>query len=110
MSRAEDQGSSQKQRRTFLVLSLLVATAALGFISMGNIGENLVYYWDPTQVIHAEDEAYGATIRLGGVVKEGTLDWDTQANELNFIVTDGKTELKVHAKGAYPRMTKAYQT
>ena len=26
------------------------------------------------------------------------MDWDT-SNRLNFIVTDGKTELNVHAKG-----------
>ena len=94
----------QKQRRMFLVLALFVATGALGFISFGNIGENLVYYWDPSQVIEAQDQAYGATIRLGGVVKAGTLDWDTEGNELNFIVTDGKTELNVHAKGAPPQM------
>ena len=94
----------QKQRRLFLVLALLVATGALGFISFGNIGENLVYYWDPSQVVEAKEQAYGATIRLGGVVKTGTLDWDTQANELNFIVTDGTTELKVHARGAPPQM------
>lgn len=94
----------QKQRRMFLVVALFVATGALGFISFGNIGENLVYYWDPSQVIEAQEQAYGATIRLGGVVKAGTLDWDTEANELNFIVTDGKTELNVHAKGAPPQM------
>ena len=96
--------SQQKQRRLFLVIALLVATSALGFISFGNIGENLVYYWDPSQVIEAKEQAFGATIRLGGVVKVGTLDWDTQANELNFIVTDGKSELKVHATGAPPQM------
>ena len=72
----------QKQRRMFLVIALFVATGALGFISFGNIGENLVYYWDPSQVIEAQEQAYGATIRLGGVVKAGTLDWDTEANEL----------------------------
>jgi cytochrome c-type biogenesis protein CcmE len=95
---------SDKQRRMFLVLSLLFAGGALAFISFGNLGENLVYYWDPSQVVEAGDKAYGATIRLGGVVKEGTLKWDESTNELNFEVTDGKQIINVHASGAPPQM------
>ena len=95
---------TEQQRRLFLVGSLLIASTALAFISFGNLGENLVYYWDPSQVILAGDEAYGATIRLGGVVKEGTLKWDEAKNELNFEVTDGKSIVHVHASGAPPQM------
>lgn len=93
-----------KKRKLFLVLSLLVAGGALAFISLGNIGENLVYYWNPTEVKEHGDEAVGATIRLGGVVQEGTVDWDDQRNELNFDISDGTTTLKVHATGAPPQM------
>ena len=34
------------QRRLVLVVALLVMFGALGFVSLGNLGENLVYYWD----------------------------------------------------------------
>jgi cytochrome c-type biogenesis protein CcmE len=95
---------NEGKRRIFLAGALLVAASALAFISMGNIGENLVYYWDPTQLSAAGDKAYGATIRLGGVVKAGTLDWDTDSNELRFIVSDSSSEVKVHASGAPPQM------
>ena len=95
---------TEGRRRLFLAGALLVAASALGFISMGNIGENLVYYWDPTQLSAAGDKAYGATIRLGGVVKAGTLDWDTDSNELRFIVSDTTSEVRVHASGAPPQM------
>ena len=93
-----------KKRKSFLVFSLLVAGGALAFISLGNIGENSVYYWNPTEVKDHGDEAVGATIRLGGVVQEGTVDWDDQKNELNFDISDGTTTLKVHATGAPPQM------
>ena len=95
---------TDKQRRMFLAGALLCATLALGFVSFGNLGENLVYYWDPSQIEEAGEKAYGATIRLGGVVKSGTLKWDTQSNELNFIVSDGAAEVAVHATGAPPQM------
>jgi cytochrome c-type biogenesis protein CcmE len=95
---------NKSKRRLFLVLSLLFAGGALSFISFGNIGENLVYYWDPSQIIEAGDKAYGATIRLGGVVKVGTLNWNEESNELNFEVSDGTELVKVHATGAPPQM------
>ena len=96
--------AGQGSRRLILVAALVIMFGALGFVSFGNLGENLVYYWDCSQVVEAGDKAYGATIRLGGVVKEGSLDWDPESNELNFQVTDGKAELNVHATGAPPQM------
>ena len=95
---------NDKQRRLALVLVLLFAMGAIGFVSMGNIGENLVYYWNTTELVEQGDKAIGADIRLGGVVKEGTLKWDESKNELEFEIGDGKNYVKVFAKGAPPQM------
>ena len=92
------------QRRTSLVVVLLVSAIAIAFVSLGNLGENLVYYWEPTELVAQGEKAYGADIRLGGVVKEGTLKWDEKKNELEFEIGDGKTFVKVFAKGAPPQM------
>ena len=96
--------SEQQKRRMFLVGALTVAAAALGFVAFGNIGENLVYYWDPSQLVAAGDKSVGATIRLGGVVKAGTMDWNPDASELEFVVSDGKEDVAVHCQGAPPQM------
>jgi cytochrome c-type biogenesis protein CcmE len=93
-----------KSRRMFLAGALLVAGAALAFVAFGNIGENLVYYWDPTQLVAAGDKSIGATIRLGGVVKDGTMNWNPDASELEFTVSDGVEEVPVHCSGAPPQM------
>ena len=92
------------QRRIALVASLLVAGAALAFVSFGNIGENLVYYWNPTQLVEAGDKSIGATIRLGGVVKGGTVDWQPDEEALAFVVSDGIEEVSVECSGAPPQM------
>ena len=92
------------QRRVALVVSLLVAGAALAFVSFGNIGENLVYYWNPTQLAEAGDKSIGATIRLGGVVKDGTVDWQPDEEALAFVVSDGTQEVNVQCSGAPPQM------
>lgn len=96
--------SETKQRRLFLVGALTIAAAGLGFVAFGNIGENLVYYWDPSQLVAAGDKSYGATIRLGGVVKEGTMNWNPDASELEFVVSDGTEEVQVHCTSAPPQM------
>ncbi|MCB9792844.1 MAG: cytochrome c maturation protein CcmE [Alphaproteobacteria bacterium] len=93
-----------RRRRLFLGLTLLVGSAVLAFIAFGDMGENLVYFWEPTQLVEAGDDAYGAQIRLGGLVKEGTLQWDEASQELRLVVTDGQHEVKVHATGAPPQM------
>ena len=92
------------QRRIALVASLFVAGAALAFVSFGNIGENLVYYWNPTQLVEAGDKSIGATIRLGGVVKGGTVDWQPDDEALAFVVSDGTEEVSVECSGAPPQM------
>lgn len=95
---------NHRQRRLFLVGALAVAATALGVVAYGGIGENLVYFWEPTQLREAGDDAYGAQIRLGGLVKAGTLEWNEGTQELRLVVTDGKAEVPVHARGAPPQM------
>ena len=93
----------QTQRRMALLGALVVAGSALAFIAFGNIGENLVYYWNPSQLREAGDKS----IRLGGVVKDGTVDWNPDASELEFVVSDGSEEVAVHCSGAPPQMFRA---
>jgi cytochrome c-type biogenesis protein CcmE len=101
---SEPGNSEGRRRRIYLVVSLLVAAAALGLVSFGNIGENLVYYWDPSQLQAAGKDAVGPTIRLGGVVQAGSMNWDAEASDLKFTVGDGKALVQVHSKGAPPQM------
>ncbi|MCB9766514.1 MAG: cytochrome c maturation protein CcmE [Alphaproteobacteria bacterium] len=92
------------RRRGFLLGALVIAGAALAFLATSDVGEDLVYFWEPTQLAEAGDDAYGAQIRLGGLVKEGTLVWNEAAQDLTMVVTDNVHEVKVHAKGAPPQM------
>jgi len=101
---SEGASNHARQRRVFLGISLLIAAAALGVVSFGNIGENLVYYWDSSQLHEAGEEAIGPTIRLGGVVQEGTMDFSEETGELRFLVGDGKNTVKVHSMAAPPQM------
>jgi cytochrome c-type biogenesis protein CcmE len=77
-----------KSRRLYAVLALAVAAGALLAITFGGIGKNLVYYWGPTELHAGGDTAVGATIRLGGLVKRGTLVRRPDGSTLEFDVID----------------------
>ena len=77
-----------RSRRWFAVGALGVAAAAFLAITAGGIGQNLVYYWGPTELRAAGDKAIGATIRLGGLVKKGTLVRQADGSTLEFDVID----------------------
>lgn len=94
----------QSKRRLFAAVAILLAAAALGVISMGNLGENLVYYWSPTELVANADKARGATVRLGGQVQPGSLDWDRENGTASFVVTDGTTEVPVVCTRNPPQM------
>jgi cytochrome c-type biogenesis protein CcmE len=78
------------RNRLVAVVALVLAGGALAFIAYGNLGENLVYYWSPSQLLAQGEKAYGPTIRLGGMVKAGSIQWTPDKTHLDFEVADGK--------------------
>jgi cytochrome c-type biogenesis protein CcmE len=91
------------RRRLFAVLAITIAATALGFIGLSDIGDDLVYYWSPSELL-ASPNAQGATVRLGGMVQPGTVEWDRDAHTASFIVTDGEASVPVRVKGNPPAM------
>lgn len=91
------------QRRLFGLLALLVAGSVLAFLSMVDLGENLVYYWSPSDLL-ARAEAKEALVRLGGQVVPGSLIWDRDKKFASFRVTDGTQEVPVQCHGNPPAM------
>jgi cytochrome c-type biogenesis protein CcmE len=79
---------ARKRGRWFLIGALAVAGTAFALITAGGIGNNLVYYWGPTELHAAGNKAVGATIRLGGLVAPGSLQKSSGASVLEFDVID----------------------
>jgi cytochrome c-type biogenesis protein CcmE len=92
------------QSRLFLLGALLVAATGFFVIAGSGISKNLVYYWTPTDITHAGDKAYGATIRLGGQVAPGTVRMTNGGSGLEFDVTDRRTTVHVKSTGTPPQM------
>ena len=100
--------TQQTRNRLIAVAALLVAGAGLTLVAFGNIGENLVYYWRPSEMISQGDKAYGPIIRLGGQVQPGSIQWDAQHTTLHFRVMDdekpGAAQVLVRTSEVPPQM------
>lgn len=100
--------NAQTKKRLSAVAALLLAGLGLGWVAMGNIGDNLVYYWTPSELLSRGDEARGPTIRLGGVVKPGTVVWDADKGILTFDCQqdheEGSAFVRVVSEGVPPQM------
>ena len=94
----------RRKSRRFMVAALVVAAVAFGVIAWGGINRNLVYYWTPTDLRKAGDKAYGATIRLGGMVAKGSIRKPSGVSGLEFDVRDVAGVVHVKSSGVPPQM------
>ena len=96
------------QKRLTAGAAVLAAAAAVIYLAYGGIEQNLVYYWDASQVLQKADAAKGATIRLGGMVQKGTVVWNPSTLALKFKVgmqsEPGGPAILVDSSGAPPQM------
>jgi cytochrome c-type biogenesis protein CcmE len=101
---ALDAAPRSARTRWFAVAALAVAAAAFAVITVGGIGENLVYYWGPTELHRAGDKAIGASIRLGGQVVKDSIKVGDGASSLEFDVADATSAVHVRSSGVPPQM------
>ncbi len=91
---------TRRQRRLFLVgtgVGVLAIAAALVLVALR---DSIVFFNSPTDVVE-KHVAPGTRIRLGGLVKSGSLiRGDYLA--VRFAVTDGNREIAVSYAGALP--------
>ena len=96
------------RNRLIAIGAILVAGGALAWIAFGNIGENLVYYWKPSELLAQGSKAYGATVRLGGVVVPGSVQYNPEKTVVNFQVADSHSpaapKVNVRSEQTPPQM------
>jgi cytochrome c-type biogenesis protein CcmE len=92
------------KRKGILIAGIVVILSGFGYLMYGGIGENLVYFLTPSELLAKGNEAVDAPVRLGGMVVPGSVEWDADQLDLRFRLTDGSNQILVHSKGAPPTM------
>jgi cytochrome c-type biogenesis protein CcmE len=96
--------SKKRGRGVALAAGLVLVLGGFGYLLWGGIGENLVYFLTPNELLAKGTKAYDAPVRLGGAVVPGSIKWDAKALDLRFKLTDGIKEVAVRSEGAPPQM------
>ena len=89
-----------KKRLTKFLLSLIIVSIAVLLI-VYNLRDNIVYFYTPSE-INQSDRKSGRQLRLGGLVKDGSVEIDGMQSV--FVVTDGSANITVRYNNALPSL------
>ena len=95
-----------KGRRGVVIAGTILVLAGFGYLVWGGLGSNIVYFLTPTELLGKGTAAYDAPVRLGGQVVPGTIEWNAEALDLRFDLSDGESTVPVRSRGAPPAMFK----
>ena len=93
-------GEKVKLRVIFLLFSILIAILVV-FLVLKTLEEDVVYFISPTEIKNLP-EINSKKIRVGGMVKKDSIK--ISSNQINFIITDFKTEINVNFSGTVPNL------
>lgn len=90
---------NRKQKRLSIIAGLAVVVAIATTLILVALRDQIVFFYSPSD-LQEQVVAAGTPIRLGGLVKEGSI---VQQGEINdFVVTDGGAEMPVRFVGILP--------
>ena len=90
----------RKQRLQIVVLILFASSLAAALI-IYVLGENSNYFFSPSQVLRGEAPE-NVTIKVGGLVVEGSIERSPDSLDVSFVVTDRMSTIKVTYNGILP--------
>jgi cytochrome c-type biogenesis protein CcmE len=90
-----------RRKRLFAVLAIVGGVGAATALAMLAFQDNLLYFYNPTQVVAGEAPS-GRTFRIGGLVTQGSLQKTEGTLKIRFMVTDYKESIPVNYEGLLP--------
>ena len=90
-----------KKRASLLAIFLFISVISV-FLILNALNENILYFNSPSDIKSNPDINFDKKLRVGGMVKKNTLQISDQ--EIRFIITDFKNEIRVSFKGTVPNL------
>ena len=98
--------STRRRQKKFILVGIILVSA-IGALSFLSLSSNAVYFYTPDEALAQAPGLQKSVIRVGGMVKGGSVDWDRGTLKLNFTLSDLKqSEIAVHHTGTPPDMFK----
>lgn len=91
-----------KSKKAKFVIGGVLILGIVAYMAYAGIRDTRMYYMTPSEVIEMQEEAYTEQIRLGGIVADGSIQWDAKKLLLTFQVVDDKSAIPVFYQGVVP--------
>ena len=88
--------------RIFLLTFFFFIAALTIFFILKSLEDNVIYFLSPTEIHNKSDISFNKKIRIGGLVKAGSINKDGKT--VNFIITDLKNEIFISYSGLIPNL------
>ena len=92
---------TRKRKRLFLVLTAMVILAGGTALVLGALQNEITYFYSPSELV-ANKAPAGRTIRLGGLVEEGSVERQEDGITIAFRITDLANSVPVTFRGLLP--------
>lgn len=93
-------------RKISLIMSMAIVAAGLLYLGLGQFGQNLIYFFTPSEVVAFAPDYYGKKVRVGGMVVQGSVQVIPKSLKMTFILTDGLATIPVDFEGIPPDLFK----
>ena len=90
-----------RQKRMVTVVAIVAGVGIATTFALNAFNQNLLYYYSPTQV-HAGEAPASRSIRVGGLVENGSLARKPGSMEVTFVLTDYAQKVPVSYTGVLP--------
>ena len=90
-----------RQKRMVTVVAIVAGVGIATAFALKAFNQNLLYYYSPTQV-HAGEAPASRSIRVGGLVENGSLARKPGSMEVTFVLTDYAQKVPVSYTGVLP--------
>ncbi len=92
----------KKKRRFKTILVSMVILSVIGYLIYTGIRDTMTYYLTVSEVLAQPAENLNQTLRVGGNVSPGSVQWDPKNLRLIFIIEDDKSDITVDYRGVVP--------
>lgn len=89
------------QRLLYIVITLAVLALALTMV-LRALEDEITFFYSPSEIADLDEEARAKSIRLGGLVVDGSLK--ENGSHFSFMLTDGTASTEVVFSGILPAL------
>jgi len=94
--------NAKKRRRLYFAAALVAAGGVLAVAIVYQLGNNVLYFYSPSDIAAKHVEP-GIAFRIGGLVEKASVRHGTGA-DVRFVVTDGARKVPVDFAGVLPAL------